>query len=167
MSDSPWYRTRGGRGLFGGTVLLTLAVAAVSVRIDGVRVPLYVYVYGLLGALVYVFTSFANRFADDAQYQLKMFSRTVAAIPLVAGVYLLSGGFLPTGAGDPSALQSAPNQRLVAGLVFLTGLYVSTTLKGLGRLAERLLGVEGSGASSTTEAAAGKTTGSEQRTTDR
>jgi len=112
------------------------------------RVPPAIYLFGFLGATVYVFTSFAQQFEDDDQYRLKILSRTVAVLPLAAGVYLLALAFpgidgdLTVLAADTSGSNGATQtDRLVAGVAFLAGIYVSTTLKALGGLAERLLGV--------------------------
>lgn len=138
MEHSAWYDTKAGLWSFWGAVVLTLLVVGVSVTRTDLEIPGYVYVFGFLGAMVYVFTSFAKRFARDDRYVLKIVSRTVAVLPLAAGVFLLSGTFLDV---DTSGLPGTPGTRLVAGLVFLAGIYVSITLQALGNLAERLLGL--------------------------
>jgi hypothetical protein len=138
MERTAWYDTRSGLWSFWGAVCLTLLVVGASVRLNEIHVPRYVYVFGFLGAMVYVFTSFAKRFADDERYVMKIVSRTVAVLPLAAGVFLLSGAFLDV---DAAALPGDASTRLVAGLVFLAGIYVSITLQALGNLAERLLGL--------------------------
>jgi hypothetical protein len=140
MERSAWYDTRFGLWSFWGAVVLTLVVVGLSTATGSIEVPRFVYVFGFLGAMVYVFTSFAKRFAADGRYVMKILSRTVAVLPLAAGVFLLSGAFLDV---DAAALPGDPGTRLVAGLVFLAGIYVSITLQALGELAERLLGVSG------------------------
>lgn len=152
MAETDWYDTRWGWGLYWGAVVATLVGVAVSAFTDVVdlRIPPVVYLFGFLGATVYVFTSFAKQFDRDDRYRLKILSRTVAVLPLAAGVYLLVVAF-PVAPGTLSALNATEpssetvttGDRLVAGLVFLAGIYVSTTLQALGGLAERLLGVDG------------------------
>lgn len=132
-----------------GVFLATLLGVAASVWGVNFQLPAVVYLYGFLGATVYAFTSFAKQFGEDGRYRLKILSRTVAVLPLAAGVYLLAFAF-PEVSGDLSALNVTvenggnvtDDDRLVAGLVFLAGIYVSATLKALGGLAERLLGVQ-------------------------
>jgi hypothetical protein len=48
----------------------------------------------------------------------------------------------PVNASTDGTPEVRSADRLVAGLVFLTGIYVSATLQALGGLADRLLGVE-------------------------
>jgi hypothetical protein len=148
-----WYDSKWGRRFYWGILVGTVLAVVASAFVSGLqfRVPAAVYLFGFLGATVYVFTSFAKQFGAAGRYRLKILSRTVAVLPLAAGVYLLALAF-PGIEGDLSVLAaSTGNQsatqtdRLVAGLVFLAGIYVNTTLKALGRLAERLLGVGPSG----------------------
>ncbi|MXR20373.1 hypothetical protein [Halobacterium bonnevillei] len=145
-----WYGTRWGRLFYWGILVATLVGVALSMEATNLsmRVPPAIYLFGFLGATVYVFTSFAQQFEDDDQYRLKILSRTVAVLPLAAGVYLLALAFpgidgdLTVLAADTSGSNGATQtDRLVAGVAFLAGIYVSTTLKALGGLAERLLGV--------------------------
>lgn len=145
-----WYGTRWGRLFYWGILVATLVGVALSMEATdlSMRVPPAIYLFGFLGATVYVFTSFAQQFDDNDQYRLKMLSRTVAVLPLAAGVYLLALAFpgidgdLTVLAADTSGSNGATQtDRLVAGVAFLAGIYVSTTLKALGGLAERLLGV--------------------------
>lgn len=145
-----WYGTRWGRLFYWGILVATLVGVALSMEVTdlSMRVPPAIYLFGFLGASVYVFTSFAAEFDENDQYRLKILSRTVAVLPLVAGVYLLALAFpgidgeLTVLAADTSSGNGASQtDRLVAGLAFLAGIYVSTTLKALGGLAERLLGV--------------------------
>jgi hypothetical protein len=137
MGRSAWYDTRLGLWSFWWAVGLTVLVVGVSTTLDTLDIPPYVYVFGFLGAMVYVFTSFAKRFAQDDRYVMKILSRTVAVLPLAAGVFMLSGSFLDVG---DSAFEVDAGTRLLGGLVFLAGIYVSITLQALGNLAERLLG---------------------------
>lgn len=148
MGRTDWYDTWWGRFLYWGTLGGTLLGVWLSVDGTELQVPGVVYLFGFLGATVYVFTSFAKRFDEDGRYRLKIVSRTVAVLPLVAGVYLLAFAF-PGVSGELSALNATSTSdggvssadRVVAGLVFLAGIYVSATLQALGGLAERLLGV--------------------------
>ncbi|MES3161852.1 MAG: hypothetical protein PPP55_09840 [Halorubrum sp.] len=158
---SDWYGTRAGRTLYWGLIVATLLAVGVStagfpafleailpVSLPDVEttIPPYVYLFGFLGATVYAFTTFARRFDEHGRYRLKVFSRTVAAFPLVAGVYLLAFAFLGFGTeagGDPAnGVDTVARERVIAGLVFLAGLYVSTTLLALETVANRLLGVD-------------------------
>ena len=123
-----------------------------------IRVPPVVYLFGFLGATVYVFTSFAKRFGEADRYRLKVLSRTVAVLPLAAGVYLLAFAF-PGVSGELSVLDPSTGEttvsssdRVVAGLVFLAGIYVSAALRALGGLAERLLGIAPSRSTEATDA---------------
>lgn len=155
-----WYDTHWGRRFYWGLVATTLLAVVLSTvgfpSILGVlpleewfdiemRIPSAVYLFGFLGATVYAFTSISKRFEKDERYPLKILSRTVAVFPLAAGVYLLAFAFTgtPDGAlsGTPQGNAVESVDRIVAGLVFLAGLYVSAALEALGSLAERLLGV--------------------------
>jgi len=157
-----WYDSRIGQVLYWGLIVATLvAVALSSTGALGTtpEVPAGVYLFGFLGATVYAFTSFAKRFDENDRYRLKVLSRTVAALPLAAGVYLLAFAFTGfdggAGAADGAAngTRGLSSERVVAGLVFLAGLYVSTALQALGGVADRLLGgdddLEPAGASRT------------------
>ncbi|WP_280586031.1 hypothetical protein [Halorubrum sp. Boch-26] len=140
-----WYDSRIGRVLYWGLIVATLvAVVLSSTTVLGTTpaIPPGVYLFGFLGATVYAFTSFAKRFDESGRYRLKVFSRTVAALPLAAGVYLLAFAFtgFDGGAGAADGAQGVSGDRAVAGLVFLAGLYVSTALQALGGIADRLLG---------------------------
>ena len=156
MARTEWYDTRAGKTFYWGLFGATLIGVVASIAVTGIRVPSEIYVFGFLGASVYAFTSFAKRFDEDGRYRLKILSRTVAVFPLVTGVYLLVFAF-PGFEGELSALNATgeitmnttagttrvtQTARLVAGAVFLTGIYVSTTLQALGGLADRLLGAE-------------------------
>lgn len=145
-----WYSTRWGRVFYWTILAATLLGVVLSTGVVEMEmgIPSVVYLFGFLGATVYAFTSFANRFDEQNRYSLKILSRTVAVLPLATGVYLLAFAF--TGAAEElSALEATASgnedvnaaDRIVAGLVFLAGIYVSATLQALGGLAERLLGL--------------------------
>lgn len=149
-SETPWYDTRWGRRGLWGLVAVTLLGVVASVGTPRMQVPLEIYLFGFLGATVYAFTSLAKQFDRAERYRLKLLCRTVAVLPLAAGVYLLAFAF-PGVSGELEALAANSStsttvrraDRLVAGLVFLAGIYVSATLQALGGLAERLLGTDG------------------------
>lgn len=151
--DPPWYRSTLGLGLVGANLalLLLLVVLSASVESDGplgnvasgagsmglgvatsplsVPVPWYVYIFGAVGALAYVFTLLVVEFERSASSLARMCLRIPAALPLCAGVYLLS----------TQILGSDPPTQLIAGLAFLAGLYVDLTYRRLDALARRLL----------------------------
>jgi hypothetical protein len=151
---TPWYRSSSAVVLLGVDVLVLAAAAAgttllVSDAAPGwlssghdfsVPVPWEVYAFSVLGAFGYVFTAFVVDFdrtpADVLEYQFHV----VAAIPLGAGVYLLAALLLGTGTDGTVAV----NDRLVAGLAFIAGLYVKLTYRRIGAAAERLLPEESS-----------------------
>jgi hypothetical protein len=149
----PWYRSTLGLGLVGANLALLLLLVVVSGSIDpdgplgnvasgagnaslgittsplGIAVPWYVYVFGAVGALAYVFTLLVVEFERSASSLARMCLRIPAALPLCAGVYLLS----------TQILGSNPPTQLIAGLAFLAGLYVDLTYRRLDALARRLL----------------------------
>lgn len=149
-AEPPWYRTRRGIVVVGLYAGLTVAGVTISTGVafasfvfgppapDGgplLRIPPYIYLYGFLGAMAYAFTSVIAKFERGTAGVVRVGLRVLAALPLAAGVFLLAG-----------ALGIEPSDgRLVAGLAFLVGLYVNLTLKALGGLAERLLGVTSDG----------------------
>ncbi|MDB9279749.1 hypothetical protein PN416_07555 [Halorubrum ezzemoulense] len=136
-----WYRSRFGVGVIAADVLLTVGLAAGALLVtdgpfpgfaglgSGV-VPLFVPLFSLLGALGFVFTALVERFDASVGTLVRYNLRLPAALPLGVGVYLLSDILLGGTTGD------AP---LVAGVVFLSGLYVNLAYKRLGALARRLL----------------------------
>jgi len=136
-----WYRSRVGLAVIAAdlfaTVLLVagtalsyeVAPSATGLSSGGV-VPPYVYAFSLFGALGFVFTALIDEFDSSAGDVLRYNFRLPAALPLGVGVYLLSGVILGEGASDFP---------LVAGTVFLAGLYVNLAYKRLGALARRLL----------------------------
>ena len=134
------------KALFWIVVVITLGAVHLSTEgtdtFSEMTIPLYIYLFGFLGAMVYVFTALAHNFGDEA-YVYKLLSRAVAALLLAAGVYLLAFAF-PVASGEMTT-QVPTYDRVVAGLAFVAGLYVSMTLKALGSIAERLLGVEKQG----------------------
>ncbi|MFB6293068.1 MAG: hypothetical protein ABEH60_02250 [Halonotius sp.] len=138
-----WYASRWGRRFYWtifGATLLGVGVAMTGIGIKS-NIPPVVYLFGFLGASVYAFTSFAKRFGQAGRYRLKILSRTVAVFPLVTGVYLLAFSF-PNISGQLNLLGNSMTgaDRLVGGLVFVAGIYVSATLRALGGFAERVLG---------------------------
>ncbi|ESS09989.1 MAG: hypothetical protein A07HN63_00200 [uncultured archaeon A07HN63] len=138
-----WYASRWGRRFYWtilGATLLGVGVAMTGIGIRS-NIPPVVYLFGFLGASVYAFTSFAKRFGQAGRYRLKILSRTVAVFPLVTGVYLLAFSF-PNISGQLNLLGNSMTggDRLVGGLVFVAGIYVSATLRALGGFAERVLG---------------------------
>ncbi|ELZ46405.1 hypothetical protein C463_04314 [Halorubrum californiense DSM 19288] len=137
----PWFRSRFGVGIVAVDVLLTVALAvAASVAVDapfaGVDglgpglVPPFVPLFSLLGALGFVFTALTDRFDAAVGTLVRYNLRLPAALPLGVGIYLLSDVVLDQGVADVP---------LVAGAVFLSGLYVNLACVRLGALARRLL----------------------------
>jgi len=151
---TPWYRSSSAVALLVVDMLILAAAAAgttllVSDAAPGwlssghdfsVPVPWEVYAFSVLGAFGYVFTAFVVDFdrtpADVLEYQFHV----IAAVPLGAGVYLLAALLL--GAGTDGTV--VVNDRLVAGLAFIAGLYVKLTYRRIGAAAERLLPEESS-----------------------
>jgi uncharacterized membrane protein YgcG len=127
------------RLVFAAFAVLTVVGVVLSVVLvdDASAIPPRIYVFGFLGATVYVFTSLAEKFDEEDRYALEIASKGIAAFPLAAGVYLLAFAF-PATNGDAA---SQPADRIISGLVFLSGAYVSLTLRALGGLAKRMLGV--------------------------
>ena len=129
------------QGLFWLAVFLTVVMVLISTGWQlslEIEIPAHVYVFGLLGAMVYVFTALAYQFGDEAPLY-KILSRAAAGLPLAAGVFLLAFAF-PVPIEETTLPPTY--ERVVAGLAFIAGLYVSMTLKAIGGVAERLLGVE-------------------------
>lgn len=141
---TPWYRSWRGIAVVALYGVLTVAAVAVSTgwlveasffpdadtTVPTGQVPPYVYLYAFLGAMAYAFTSVVAKFERGTVGVLKVGLRALAALPLAAGVFLLS-----------NALGiDATSGRFVAGLAFLVGLYVNLTLRALGGLADRLYG---------------------------
>ena len=108
-----------------GTVLGTLTV----VPDPSQTVPAAVYVYAFLGAGAYAMTSLAFNPKESIVETYRLTYRMVGALPLGAGVYVLA---TQLGVSDVTAP--------VAGVAFLSGLYVRLALRRLGDLAERLYG---------------------------
>lgn len=142
---SRWYRSPVGLCLLGANVLLLLVLVALSAPTPGTAaptvgntaassaglptVPWYVYVFGGIGALGYVFTSLLVSFERTVGSVLRVTLRVPAALPLAAGVYVVAAQ-LAGGSVDP---------RYGAALAFLAGLYVNLAYRRLGALADRLL----------------------------
>jgi hypothetical protein len=121
-----------------------LVLVAVDVSTDGTvlgaltvvpnlseQVPAAVYVYAFLGAGAYAVTSLAFSPKESIVETYRLTYRMVGALPLGAGVYVLA-----TQLGVSEV--TAP----VAGVAFLSGLYVRLALRRLGDLAEKLYGAE-------------------------
>jgi len=96
-------------------------------------IPGYVYVFAFLGAGAYAITSLAFNPKESIVETYRLTYRLIGALPLAAGVYLLAGVL-----GNSSDL-TVP----IAGMAFLSGLYVRLTLRRLGDVAERLYGEQG------------------------
>lgn len=105
-----------------------LSGLGLSAAPPAVRVPGYVYLYGALGALAYVFTRLVRKLDRSTEQLLHSNVRVLAALPLAAGLYLFAGRFL----GTDSAVTS------LAGLSFLTGLFVNTAYHRINALGKRL-----------------------------
>ena len=135
-----WYRSRVGTAVIVADLVLTVLLVSVTLVAyegpltavdpvtDGV-VPPFVYVFSLFGALGFIFTALIDEFDSTGGDVLRYNFRLPAALPLGVGIYLLSGVVLGEGATDFP---------LVAGTVFLSGLYVNLAYKRLGALARRL-----------------------------
>lgn len=144
MEEPLWFKDPWGKRLVVAYVVLTLLGTGVSIQIvqdtvgglfvDGyeapVAVPGTIYVFGLLGALTYVFTSLTFGGDKDRYGVVQLGLRMIAALPLAGGVFLFSAFFV----------DASPNSQIVNGLAFFAGLYVRLTLQSLGKLAERLYG---------------------------
>ncbi|WP_256299890.1 hypothetical protein [Haloarchaeobius salinus] len=135
-----WYRTTPGIVTAGLLVVLTALGLAISTGVVApafteldpsakAAIPPYVYLYGGLGGLAYVFTSLIIEFEKTTEELGRAGLRLLAAPLLAAGIYLLMRFFL-----------TSPSTRQVAGLSFLVGLYVKVTIEALGSLARRLYG---------------------------
>jgi hypothetical protein len=105
-----------------------------------VRVPEYVYLFSLLGGLAYVFT-FLFRMWRDEERLVRLTSRRLlalgvrlpAALTLAAGVYLVLDSGLLVLMEDSTLVRET-----MAGVAFLTGLYVQLALKRLERIGYQL-----------------------------
>lgn len=123
---------------------ILLILVAVDISTDGVvlgqfvvlpskpphAVPAEIYVFAFLGAGAYAVTSLAFNPKQSIIETYRLTYRLIGALPLAAGVYLLSDLVV-----DASTVPVP-----VAGLAFLTGLYVRLTLRRLGDVADRLYG---------------------------
>lgn len=93
-------------------------------------VPGHIYLFAFLGAGAYAVTSLAFNPKESIIETYRLTYRLIGALPLAAGVYLLSDLLV-----DASTVPVP-----VAGLAFLSGLYIRLTLRRLGDVAERLYG---------------------------
>lgn len=139
--EKPWYQSGVGIGVVLTDVLLTIVlVATTTVQLDGTvvdiglqsgRVPWYIYAFGILGALGFVFTTLIEDF-DRSTFDVIHYNlRLPAALPLGVGIYLFSDILL-----GEAVTEDFP---LVVGLVFLSGMYVNLAYRQLSTLAQRLL----------------------------
>ena len=139
--SGPWYASRLGVGVVLADLLLTFVLVYATVVGLGTGfeeladvplgvVPWYIYVFSVLGALGFVFTALIDDFHRETGEVLQHNVRLPAALPLGAGVFLLSDVLV----GDVAAAEP-----LVVGVVFLAGLYVNLAYRRLGALAKRLL----------------------------
>lgn len=140
--ESTWQETRLGRfavltyvvGTLVGVLVAVYDVGDLPLVSDGGGVyPVrgYVFLYAFMGASAYAVTSLVSdeKTTDDV---IKLGLRVVGALPLAVGVWALAPA---VGAGG--------NERVIAGLAFLAGLYVNLTLKTFGGVAERLMSPPG------------------------
>lgn len=110
---------------------------------DAVQVPASVYLFAALGACGYIFTRLIREFADnvvDLSFRefLEMMTTVLAAIPLSAGVYLLAG-FLFDASVSTAGTEARLSPRTMAGVAFLTGLFVKRAYQRLGWVADKLM----------------------------
>ncbi|PSP74898.1 hypothetical protein BRC81_17125 [Halobacteriales archaeon QS_1_68_20] len=139
--DRPWYLTKRGMTVFCLDAILALVVVAGTtdlastvlavVGIDwesAVTVDPFVYLFGVLGALGYVFTALVRNYDRSTGELIKFNVRMLAALPLAASVYLLAELLF----GD------VPTDEMLAGAAFVAGLYVNQVYERLGALADRL-----------------------------
>jgi hypothetical protein len=141
QSQDKWWTQKGGIALLALYLAFTVIGIGISVGFkmpltairmalpEEVSVPSYVYLYGFLGALAYIFTSLLTEFEKSLRDFAIIGLRIPAALLLVAAVYLLITFFV----GEPT-------KPIIAGLSFLIGLYVKLALQGLGGIASRLMG---------------------------
>jgi hypothetical protein len=160
-----WYRSGVGIAVVAGDLLLTVGLAAAAVVVSdggGLRpeavaggiVPSYVLVFSLLGGVGFVFTALIEGFDSSVGTVLRYNVRLPAALPLGVGIFLLSDVILGEAADDST---------LVAGVVFLAGLYVNLAYKRLGALARRLLpGSGGTGGDASAESTDGDASGADE-----
>lgn len=138
----PWYTSAFGWSIVLFDAVLTLGLVVLTVEeldviVDnGLRVtetggiPWFIYVFTLLGALGYVFTTLVDDFHRSTSKIIQYNFRLLAALPLGAGVFILADVIVPEAVDAPA---------FIGGVVFLAGLYVNLAYKRLGALAERLL----------------------------
>ena len=140
--ERQWHESRLGVFVLAVDVLLVGAVAVgttgalaglrsvvgLGEPVPAVTVPAYVYVYGAFGALAYVFTRIVREMDRSTTELVHSNLRVLAALPLAAGLYLFAERLLGT----------APATGSLAGLAFLTGLFVNTAYHRINALAKRL-----------------------------
>lgn len=111
---------------------------------DAVQVPASVYLFAALGACGYIFTRLIREFTDnvvDLTFRefLEMMTTVLAAIPLSAGVYLLSGFLFDASVSTSAGTEAQLSQQTMAGIAFLTGLFVKRAYQRLGWVADKLM----------------------------
>ncbi|WP_255149196.1 hypothetical protein [Halorarius halobius] len=116
--------------LFRGALPDGLLTALDTGNAFDVAVPWQVYAFGVLGAFGFVFTALIREFDRTPLTVVQYHLRVPAAIPLSTGTYLLADLILGGAESTPA---------LVAGLAFVSGLYVNLAYERLAALAERLL----------------------------
>ena len=106
-----------------------------------VTVPLYVYLFSLLGAVAFMLTFLYDLSSDESPASrrtrrrvYKLFHRLPAALALGAGVYLLIDSGLLVLIED-----AEPFEETIAGVAFLTGLYIHLALRTLERVGYQLI----------------------------
>lgn len=141
-SEDTWYLTTGGLAVFVVdavlVVLVMLGTSGIAASLleplaidipEAVLVDAYIYVFAVLGALGYVFTAVVREFDRTTGDLIKYNVRVLAALPLAGGVYLLS----------ELILGEIPSKAVLAGLAFVTGLYVNRVYERIGMMADRLI----------------------------
>lgn len=93
-------------------------------------IPWSMYVFSLLGALGFVFTSLFDDFDREAGKVFEDDFRLPAALLLGAGVYLLA---------DVIVDDAVESDTFMLGIVFLAGLYVNRAYEHFGALTDRFL----------------------------
>jgi hypothetical protein len=113
-------------------VLVAVVLSSDVVLGSETSVPVEMYLFAFVGAGAYAITSLVFEPKQSGVEVLRLCYRLVGALPLAAGVYLFSNAIV-----DAESFSSS-----IAGLSFLSGLFVRLTLRRLGDAAEKLYGVE-------------------------
>ncbi|MFC7044369.1 hypothetical protein ACFQH6_02145 [Halobacteriaceae archaeon GCM10025711] len=152
---TPWYRHEAGVAIVVAYAGLVAVGVLLSMGVGGLigpthAVPAFVYVFAGVGATGYVFTKLVTDFDRSVADLVQAGLRIPAALPLGLGVYLLASFF---------GLEAGSTPRTVAGLAFLSGMFVNVTFEHLGLLADRLYPDGESKSSEDTEIASTNTDG--------